>query len=152
MDKSVRTCPFSNRACTECAIYRGRHRNLSFSKQHEGFPNRREEHAKSRAFSPAVEFRALRKFAEPRTRQRQTKDGLKIRVKVIDVETEETRMCGIHELEKWHWGNPRIWRLVDGRQVTDLDNLIDILHHKVEAGFEEVEIYEAPRFMVLAGG
>ena len=30
--------------------------------------------------------------------------------------------------------------------------LIEILCYKAETGFEEVELYEAPRFMLLAGG
>ena len=31
-------------------------------------------------------------------------------------------------------------------------SLIEILRHKAETGHEEVELYEAPRFMFLAGG
>jgi len=71
---------------------------------------------------------------------------------VIDVESNQTRICELHELEKWHWGNPRIERLIDGRQVTDLDSLLEILYHKAETGHEEVDLYETPRFMMLAGG
>jgi hypothetical protein len=58
----------------------------------------------------------------------------------------------LRELKEWDWANPAIWRLIDGRQITNLDNLIQILRYKAEKGFEEVELYEAPRFMLLAGG
>jgi hypothetical protein len=95
----------------------------------------------------------LQKAAEPWTgKQGQRKDELRIRLRVIDVERNETRICAMHELERWHWGNPRIWRLIDGRQITSLDSLFEILRYKAETGHEEVDLYEAPRFMMLAGG
>jgi hypothetical protein len=34
MVKAGMICPFSNNACTECALYRGRHLYLCFSKDH----------------------------------------------------------------------------------------------------------------------
>jgi hypothetical protein len=76
----------------------------------------------------------------------------KIRLKVIDMESRATRICELSELKRWDWSNPKIWRLIEGRQVTNLDSLIEILRYKAEKGFEEVELYEAPRFMLLAGG
>lgn len=36
MSKAAMTCPFSNRACVECAVYRGRHFYLCFAKAHLG--------------------------------------------------------------------------------------------------------------------
>ena len=52
----------------------------------------------------------------------------------------------------WDWSNPEILRWIDGRQVTNLDSLVEILCYKAEKGYQEVQIYEAPRFMLLAGG
>jgi hypothetical protein len=34
MAKISMTCPFSNKACVECAVYRGRHLYLCFEKGH----------------------------------------------------------------------------------------------------------------------
>jgi hypothetical protein len=155
MVKNPVACPFSNGPCTECAVYRGRHQHLILSKPHRtpSDGQQQKKHSQSGTSSLSAEFQALRNSAEPWTgKQGQRKDELKIRLKVIDVERKETRICDLHELQKWHWGNPRLYRLIDGRQVTDLDNLIEILYHKAEAGCEEVDLYEAPRFMMLAGG
>jgi hypothetical protein len=36
MAKISMTCPFSNKACMECAVYRGRHLYLCFTKGYHG--------------------------------------------------------------------------------------------------------------------
>ena len=153
MGKEAPSCPFSNRACIECAVYRGRHRHLSLSKEHGRRAEKHGEYLQSGSPSSSLEFQALQKAAAPWAGTRgQRKGELKIRLRVIDVERNETRIFELHELEKWYWGNPRIERLIDGRQVTGLDNLLEILYHKAETGHEEIDLYEAPRFMMLAGG
>jgi len=153
MAKISMTCPFSNRGCTECAVYRGRHHYLSYSKEHHGSTNPRKEHAKSRVHSPSVEFQVLKSALKSVAgKNSEARMEPKIRLKVIDMESRATRICELSELKKWDWGNPRIWRLIEGQQVTGLDSLIEILCYKAEKGFEEVELYEAPRFMLLAGG
>ena len=43
-------------------------------------------------------------------------------------------------------------RFIDSRQVTSYEMLVEILSYKEEKGVREVRLYEAPRFMVLAGG
>lgn len=153
MVKAAMTCPFSSRGCTECAVYRGRHHYLSFSKGHQDSTDQQKRHAKSRVLSLSVEFQALRNSVKPAAgKYSKTKMEPKIRVKVIDMENRATRICELSELKRWDWSNPRIWRLIDGRQVSNLDSLIEILCYKAEKGYEEVELYEAPRFMLLAGG
>ncbi len=153
MAKISMTCPFSSKGCTECAVYRGRHHYLSYSKEHPGPTDPQEGHAKSRVHSPSVEFQALKNAVKlVAGKNRETSLEPKIRLKVIDMESRATRICELSELKRWDWSNPRIWRLIEGRQVTNLDSLIEILRYKAEKGFEEVELYEAPRFMLLAGG
>ena len=76
----------------------------------------------------------------------------KISLKVIDVENGGEQICTLGEARKWDWTNSKIWRVIDGRQIKSLDSLIEILSYKAEEGLEEVELYEAPRFMLLAGG
>jgi hypothetical protein len=58
----------------------------------------------------------------------------------------------LSEARKWDWTDSTVWRIIDGRQIKSLDSLIEILCHKAEAGAEEAELYEAPRFFFLAGG
>jgi len=153
MTKTAMACPFSNKTCMECGLYRGRHHNLSFSKEYRGFTDLEEEHANSGVSPLSVEFQALRKSAEPWAGgDRPTKKEPRIRVKVFDMEGETTRICDLDAVKKWDWSDPAIWRLIDGRHVTNLDGLIEVLCYKAEMGCEEVELYEAPRFMLLAGG
>lgn len=153
MVKTAIACPFSSKGCTECAVYRGRHHYLNFSKQHQGSTDQQKGDAKSRVLSLSVEFQTLRNSVKPVAgKYSERKREPKIRLKVIDMESSATRVCELSELERWDWSNPRIWRLIDGRQVTNLDSLIEILCYKAEKGYEEVELYEAPRFMLLAGG
>jgi hypothetical protein len=153
MAKTAGACPFSNKACTECGIYRGRHHHRSFTGRRQDCADRQKESTGSNVIPLSVEFRALREIVEPRVGKHRGIEGeLKIRLKVIDVDRNETRMCELHELKDWDWSNPRIWRIIDGWQITSMDRLIQILHQKAEAGDEEVELYEAPRFMLLAGG
>jgi hypothetical protein len=139
-------CPFSKSRCTECAIYRGRHQYMAFSGEHQGCANGPDDHIA--AYFQAVEEcldpwadSGVRMINEPR-----------IRLRVVDVESGETKICEFNETKTWDWDNPEMMRLVDGRQVKSFDNLMDIVCYKAEKGYEEVKIYEAPRFMILAGG
>jgi hypothetical protein len=75
-----------------------------------------------------------------------------IRLKVLDGETGETRICGPDEAKTWDWANPEIWRVVSGWQITSYDQLVFILYEKAGKGIEEVELLEAPRFTMLSGG
>jgi hypothetical protein len=75
-----------------------------------------------------------------------------IKLKVIDVENGTTRTCGFDETKQWNWDNPEMMRVVDGWQITSVEMLSEIMCSKAEKGYEEVELYEAPRFMLLAGG
>lgn len=153
MAKTAIVCPFSNKACTECALFRGRHHYLSISKQHRGFIDEQEKQGKSCASILSVDFLTLSKSVGSRAgKYGQTKSPPAIRLKVVDMESRTTRICSVDELKEWDWGNSRICRLIEGWQVTNFDSLVAILCHKAETGTEEVELYEAPRFMLLAGG
>jgi hypothetical protein len=77
---------------------------------------------------------------------------LKIRLKVIDRETGESRYCSVAETKTWDWANPEFWRIVNGWQVTSFKGLLSLLYLKAEKGIKEVELLEAPRFTMLSGG
>jgi hypothetical protein len=82
--------------------------------------------------------------------EKRGKPGMKL--KVIDVESRTTRTCEFNETKEWNWDNPEMMRVIDGWQVTSTEMLLEIMCYKAEKGYEEVELYEAPRFMLLAGG
>ena len=76
----------------------------------------------------------------------------RMRLKVVDAETKETRICGPDEAMTWDWDNPEIWRVIKGWQITSYDQLVRLLYEKAQKGIEEVEMLVIPRFMMLSGG
>jgi hypothetical protein len=78
-------------------------------------------------------------------------EGITIRLKVLDRETNESRYCTLEEARTWDWDNPEIWRVIKGWQITSYNMLIFMLRQKEEKGLEEVVIQEIPRFMMLSG-
>jgi len=161
MSKIAMVCPFTNNTCTECPIYRGRHHYISFSKEHRGSTIEQKEHAKPFTFPVSIEFQSVRKSAGPYLvlppfphtgKHNRKRSEPEIKLKVIDVESRTTRICSFNETKEWSWDNPETMRIIDGWQVTSMEMLLEIMCHKAEKGYEEVEVYEAPRFMLLAGG
>ncbi len=76
----------------------------------------------------------------------------RMRLLLLDRETGEERYCTLDEAETWDWANPEFWRIVSGWQITSFDGLLNILTMKAEKGIEEIQILQAPRFMMLSGG
>jgi len=153
MANTTMTCPFSKKVCTDCVLYRGRHHYLSPSKLHRAVGGESRSRGRRGVGSLSDEFELLKNSSEPWAgRHDEARGEPKIRLKVIDVESRVTRICSPSDAKKWDWTNPRIWRIIDGRQIKSLDGLFEILRYKAEEGSEEAELYEAPRFMLLAGG
>ncbi len=153
MAKTDMRCPFSNRLCTECAAYRGRHYYLSLCKQYRGYIGKSKTGAKSNGFGHSARLQAFRNWVAPWVGA-SPKAGteLDVKLKVIDMESGEARVCEFGEAKTWDWGNPEIMRVIDGLQITSWDKLVEYLSYKVEKGYREVELYEAHRFMLLGGG
>jgi len=42
--------------------------------------------------------------------------------------------------------------MIGGFQITSWDKLVEIACFKAGKGYQEVEVYEAPRFILLGGG
>ncbi|MGD0230628.1 MAG: hypothetical protein ABSC19_09745 [Syntrophorhabdales bacterium] len=76
----------------------------------------------------------------------------KIRLKVVDRETAQSRYVTLDEAKDWDWDTPDIWRMIGGWQITSFQQLLNLLYMKMEKGITEVEMLEAPRFTMLAGG
>lgn len=75
----------------------------------------------------------------------------RMKFKLIDRETGESRYVTLAEAKTWDWGNPEIWRMISGWQIYSWDRFLSMLERKAENNVEEVEILEAPRFTMLAG-
>jgi hypothetical protein len=95
---------------------------------------------------------AEKEQSQPTTERIDLERILKIRLKVIDRETGESRYCSVAETKTWDWANPEFWRIVNGWQITSFKGLLSLLYLKAEKGIKEVELLEAPRFTMLSGG
>ena len=141
-------CPFSHGVCTECAIYRGRHRYMSFSQKDDIGKNGNgtKDHI-------ADYFRGMEALSNPwAERSTMSKEELSITLVLIDAETGKRRNCELSEAQTWDWGDPETMRIINDRQVVGFQHLVDILCHKELEGEKEVAMYQFPRFMFLCGG
>ena len=153
MAKTNMLCPFSHRKCDECAVYRGRHYYLSLCKGYRGYISGEKENAKPGANHQSIDFKALKNLMEPWSdADHEVKTGPEIKLKVIDMENGETRTCQPDEAKAWDWNDPQTLRFIDGCQITSWDELIGVMSYKARKGYEEVKLYEGPRFMLLGGG
>jgi hypothetical protein len=107
--------------------------------------------AKSGIAQRTVDLRTLGKLVEPWAGRR-VKAEPKVKIKVIDMETGNIKICSLEEAKAWDWSNPEIMRVIDGFQITSFDRLVEIASYKAKRGNQEIELYEAPRFMLLGGG
>ena len=151
MAKIDMVCPFSHRLCDECPLYRGRHYYLCFCKKYRGYIGQPEEDNKSGVAQHSVDFPALGKLVEPWGGRRIEAEP-KVKLKVIDMETGKVRVCPLDEAKTWDWDNPEMMRLVSGFHITSWDKLVELSSYLAERGYQEVEVYEGPRFMLLGGG
>jgi hypothetical protein len=153
MAKKSMICPFSRKLCIECELYRGKHYFLCYCEKYRGYLGQSKERAKYNAAPPTINFKALEKMANPWTgANRQSGNEPEIKLKVIDMENKQERLCQLEETKTWDWDNPKIMRIIDGRHVTSWYNLLEILNYKANKGYQEVELHEGPRFILLSGG
>ena len=153
MAKTEMLCPFNERVCDECALYRGRHYYLSLCEHYRGYIGERKVNGYPEANGKALDMETFDRLVSPWTVRRNRVESMPdIRLKVIDMETEELRTYEPEEARNWDWGNTEIMRMIDGFHITTWAKLNEVLQYKGDKGFREVELYEGPRFMLLGGG
>jgi len=151
MAKIDMVCPFTQRLCDECPLYRGRHYYLCFCEKYRGYIGEAEGDTKSGTNHHSVDFHTLMKLMEPWAGRRLEAEP-KVKLKVIDMESGEVRVCPLDEARMWDWNNPEMMRIFGGFQITNWDKLVEVASFKARKGYQEVEVYEGPRFMLLGGG
>ncbi len=153
MAKEDILCPFTQRLCTECVLYRGRHYYLGSCSQYRGNLGKPGKSAKKGTDRPPVDFEALWEMVRPWSgAQARSAKKPEVKLKLIDMETGTATMCELEEARKWDWDNPHMMRLIAGLQVTNWDKLVEMVSFRAKRGYQEVEVYEAPRFLLLGGG
>jgi hypothetical protein len=152
MAKIEMVCPFTQRLCDECPLYRGRHYFLCFCKNYRGYIGKSRSNIRPGADQHEVDFKTLWKQLEPRLSHK-VEAKPQIKLKVIDMETEKVRVAELDEAKTWDWDNPEIMRMVGGYvHVTSWERLVELAARRAEKGYQEMDVYEGPRFMMLAGG
>ncbi len=76
----------------------------------------------------------------------------KVTLRLVDVEHNTSRPCDITEAKTWDWQNSQVMRIIGDWQIASYEMLLFKLREKEESGITEVDLFEAPRFMMLAGG
>jgi hypothetical protein len=157
MQKGDIVCPFDHRSCHECVLYRGRHYYIDGCRADRDHVRESRDNRESTAYRrmPDIQayFRALENQVEPWADVEPLPEtDLHIRIRVINVETGENKVYSLTEVKQWDWGDEETVRQIDGIQIGSWEKLMKVLSYKAASGHEEVKLYEAPRFMVLAGG
>lgn len=155
MAKTPMRCPFNEKLCTECEVYRGRHYYMCTCKHYRGYIEPKTKVMIDNKLK-TVDLEAMRKLLEPwsviHNKTKKREPILKIKLKVIDMENGKERFCEHSEAKTWGWGDPNIMRLVNGTHVTSWNKLFEMMQYYEERGTAELVIYEAPGFMLLGGG
>lgn len=134
------TCPFTHSPCSECGVYRGRHRHIVL----QNHSNKQNDHI-------SEYFNAVNEYLDPWAGKGANRKPTII-FRVLNMENRQSRTCEFEEAKSWDWGDPTTMRLIDGWHVKSYNNLVDILCYKEEKGHKEAELQECPRFMLLSGG
>ena len=148
-------CPITQVLCKDCSLYRGRHYSMPFCKLYRERSKNSPDPARREPITEES-VKELNRMLEPwknETALSVTPDSYReVKIKITDMETDAVRYCQVEELENWDWGNPEQTRLIDGRQVTSFDQFVRMVAYLMEEGHNEIDLYEAPRFMMLGGG
>jgi hypothetical protein len=75
-----------------------------------------------------------------------------MKLKLVDAESGNSRYITPEEAEALDWRDQSMMRMVSGWQISSYQKLVFLLYEKAQKGETEVEMIEAPRFMMLAGG
>ncbi|MFC1871564.1 hypothetical protein ACFLYF_04100 [Chloroflexota bacterium] len=153
MAKTNMLCPFNQKICDECPLYRGRHYYLSLCTHYRGYIGEPKAGDSRHDKNHIADIDALDKLVKPWSKGNNRGDKEPdIRLKGIDMETAETRIYRLEEAKNWDWSDTNTIRLIDGFHITGLDKLLEILRYKAGKGYQEILFYEGPRFMLLGGG
>jgi hypothetical protein len=148
MAKLPMRCPFNEKMCEECQLFRGRHYYLCTNPNYRGYIKSQKK-VDADGANKTLDMDTIKKLFEPWSTEGKKPAGKSdMKLKVMYMETGESKICDIAEAEKWVWDDPLTMRVVFGGHVSSLDKLIDIARYQEAKGVKEITIIEAPRFML----
>lgn len=152
MAKTKMLCPFNNKLCIECQLYRGRHYYLCACPEYRGYikPTNNEMVYGGRQY---IDIKSVGNLLEPWSNGKNGNGRYPdIKLKVIDMESGEERQVDLDEAKSWNWKDTGTMRIVNGAHLTSFDKFLEIARYQAEKGAREISVLEAARFMLLGGG
>jgi len=155
MAKTPMRCPFNDKLCVECTLYRGRHYYLCNCEHYRGYIKPKNKVITDGKLE-SVGCEKIKWLLEPWSvapnKVKENAFDPKIKLKIINMETGNMSTREPAEAKTWKWDDPTIMRIVAGHQVDSWTKLAEIMQYQEEKGAKELVIYEGPRFMMVAGG
>ncbi|MCL2025872.1 MAG: hypothetical protein FWG92_03600 [Leptospirales bacterium] len=135
MRRNRTICPFNQRACIDCVLYRGRHQcNAPVSH-----------------INDAEVLNEIQAMLTPKTSLKET--GSNIKILYVNIEDCISKEVQLAELQDLDWDNNFFVRKIDGIHIHSWETLLGVLKYKEETeGKDFVEFIEAPGFMLYGGG
>jgi hypothetical protein len=144
MAKTPMRCPFNDKLCIECTLYRGRHYYLCNCEHYRGYIKPKNKVITDGKLE-SIGFEKIKGLLEPWSE-------MSDKIKENTFERGNQSTCEPAEAKTWKWDDPTIMRIVAGHQVDSWTKLAEIMQYQEEKGAKELVIYEGPRFMMVAGG
>jgi hypothetical protein len=148
MAKLPMRCPFNEKMCEECQLFRGRHYYLCTNKNYRGYI-KSDKKIDTGGNNKPLDMDMIKRLFEPWSVPDNKPVGeSKLKLKVMYMETGASKICDAAEAETWEWEDPRTMRIVNGGHVASLSKLMEIIRYQEAKGVMEITIIEAPRFML----
>ena len=150
MAKIKRICPFNHRSCAYCTFYSGRHCYTDFHKIRQGSHNGKIPDLNK---VPLLSLHGYEPQSGNNGKAKSRKDLPEIKLKVIDMITEQSRIESLDNASAWVWDDPDKQRFINGTvHITSWEQLLDYCRRRAGRGEKEIIIYEAPSYLLIGGG
>jgi hypothetical protein len=134
MARNKTICPFNQKACIDCVLYRGRHQCNAII----GYENSAAVLSEIQAMlNPSASF----KETDP-----------KVKIFYVNIEDRTSKEVELADLQNIDWENNFFERKIDGIHIHSWKSLLGVLKYKENEGKNSVEFIEAPGFMLYGGG
>ncbi len=148
MAKTPMRCPFTEKICEECQIYRGRHYYLCANEHYRGYIQTKQKAVPAQP--KKLDLDMMKKLFEPwAVSGADTSTPSKVTLKVINKENGEIRIITSEEAGKLDWENLNTMRTVNGTHVGSYEKLMEIVRYLEAKGEKEIVIIESPFFMTV---
>jgi hypothetical protein len=137
MAKTPMRCPFNDKLCVECTLYRGRHYYLCNCEHYRGYIKPKNKVITDGKLE-SVGFEKIKWLLEPWSvapnKVKENAFDPKIKLKIINMETGNMSTREPAEAKTWKWDDPTIMRIVAGHQVDSWTKLAEIMQYQEEKG------------------